>query len=429
MNKKNKLIIGITGILAIVAVIGIGLVLYNSTMRKKYANEFAFSSGDSAFLVSDVGMYYFKNNNLMYLDSASQIQLPLCNQPECEHNNRECKAVFEGDFYGTMLEYGDYIYFHAFGSYQEYDEINDKTDFSTNDKLYRCKKDGSEQKEIYTTNAGCITSMMAHNGYIYFTAYTRRDASKIDDYMHDVHLYCYDPVWGKLTLVESIEGNDDRYSASLDFIKTDNSVNSYLILTYEIKGKSENVFTEYYRFDIEKLSVTKENWEMDAEQLHLCWPYTDKLYFQDGKLFVLGADDEDTRYYSVINENGEIEHILDIGPGVYAYDKGDYLIFGKGDYHKVLYDKQTNEMYFSKCLLGKSDAIVPSLICAIKDENICYFDATDYTDIPEGTVLTEDPTSHSCMQWDAYLDTFYEQHNGGNMPSMVADSFDVKIYD
>ncbi len=84
--------------------------------------------------VSPTGLYFIKDNYIMYVDNGSDIFIKLCGRPDCTHSNADCNAyVPDGS---TITFYDGYLY-AATGEGSE-----------TNSKLIRMNPDGSDHKVV-----------------------------------------------------------------------------------------------------------------------------------------------------------------------------------------------------------------------------------------------------------------------------------------
>lgn len=104
--------------------------------------EFLFQGGAS----SDLGLYYWEypRGRLMYFDKASKVQVPLCNRPNCKHEDETCNADFYSRVIGPVNIYRSMIYYHGESVYI----VGDDSDSYVN--LYRVAPDGSSWEKYMT---------------------------------------------------------------------------------------------------------------------------------------------------------------------------------------------------------------------------------------------------------------------------------------
>lgn len=91
------------------------------------------------------GYYFFKDDQLYFIDSESMIPILLCTAPNCDHMNSQCNAYFGA--YGDDLSKGFYTN-ALFSSEEGLYTIGYETSEVTDLYLYKINKDGTEREKI-----------------------------------------------------------------------------------------------------------------------------------------------------------------------------------------------------------------------------------------------------------------------------------------
>ena len=101
----------------------------------------SFFGEDHSIVACNEGYYYFNGEFIYFLDRKSDLSVPLCNKPDCDHaNNINCNAYFPGDQYYNYLGlfyYDSNIYIIG----------NDGKENSNRLYLYKISKDGSDREQ------------------------------------------------------------------------------------------------------------------------------------------------------------------------------------------------------------------------------------------------------------------------------------------
>ena len=141
---------------------------------ENYSLDYELETDDQPFFFwsqvtkSEYGYYFsIDNNTMVFFDSKSQNIIPLCNKPECMHNNSKCNAYFgqdtleETDFWLQQLQYykGN-IYLIGF----------DSEGYAN---LYKVSQDGSsceKYMQLYKTDISstALPHFCIHRGYVYY---------------------------------------------------------------------------------------------------------------------------------------------------------------------------------------------------------------------------------------------------------------------
>ena len=235
---KKKLVICIFIILLLIA--SIPLIL---TLTKQYPSEITYNS--SNYWGTSNGMYYITGNFLKYYDYNTHKAVPLCSKPDCSHNSADCNAYYNCQGSAELLLYNDTLFI----SYANIEILGLDTDTDTAIRdcaiyLEQCQLDGANRKIIYKADNGSVLSMMAKNGFLYYTAYTT-ETSNTDRELVDNHLFEYNLRFQHTKELAILHSNKDQFSASLEWITgTELSSNPYLVYVY--KNKDNQSFTQFF---------------------------------------------------------------------------------------------------------------------------------------------------------------------------------------
>ena len=60
-----------------------------------YQNTFSVGSGGPFITPADGGYYFLSGNYLCFLDGETLDAVPVCNRPDCQHNDTSCNAYFD----------------------------------------------------------------------------------------------------------------------------------------------------------------------------------------------------------------------------------------------------------------------------------------------------------------------------------------------
>lgn len=128
-----------------------------SIFGSTYAHR--FTEGEGGYYYS----IYGNSSNLMFYDTATGVSIPVCNQPNCTHENRECNAYLG---YLSSIEFIQYYdgNLYLFGH-------DGRDDGQV--ELYRVSADGTTRGKIgtiFTVKGDTVTYNAAiHRGYAYAT--------------------------------------------------------------------------------------------------------------------------------------------------------------------------------------------------------------------------------------------------------------------
>lgn len=106
--------------------------------------------------------YYFmngpENHYLFFLDKATGEAAPVCNKPECVHNDNTCNSYLTKFYVRTLIYYLDKVY------YVSLDFVDDTGNWR--DVLYELSPDGTHKKLL--TFSESIDFLTFHRGYVYY---------------------------------------------------------------------------------------------------------------------------------------------------------------------------------------------------------------------------------------------------------------------
>ncbi|MBQ9673136.1 MAG: hypothetical protein IJV39_00730 [Ruminococcus sp.] len=143
------------------------------------------------------GYYFFEREYLYFFDKASKKAVPVCNKPDCEHEDDSCNAHFSVDqFYVASGVFYHDSHIYILGT--------DGEQFSTKLYLYKISKDGtSREKTCYLGNYGSNVSTYSlefiihkNNGYLLFS----------DDNMSQLKTFNINDDKPKLKEIDKIKG-------------------------------------------------------------------------------------------------------------------------------------------------------------------------------------------------------------------------------
>lgn len=429
MRKKVTLIVAVLLILAV----SLSIIIWKNNISHQSENTYA---GDYNDRVNDEnGMYYVNSiGYLVFMDADTGDIVPVCSKANCSHNDSGCDAYYSDDAMGcSILLYDDKIYISYFTQEVNADFTDDNEFIASVDRVARIeasKKDGSSRKIIYEAESGAVTSMFAMDGKLYYTAYTTQsnimDTPQSEYY--DSALYCYDMDWGKTKELLKYEGGENYCSGTLSMINTAVETEKlYLVNQYEDKdAENDEVsyarYAEYMVIDLKGNIISSKKLLYDAD-------YVIDVINADGEDALLSITDYDEtqgsegrdciealyEYYSdeSMNEIFSIENgdIVDVGDGFWL------LIADEKNKVLVNYD---DEIYYIAKSANTDEHIVPDIYIIDEENDVIYYDATDYTGVEEGTVYYEDPSEPSCMKLSDFLEAYFvKTENADEMPDKI----------
>lgn len=146
-------------------------IIQDNTYISGQDHQYQFSNTwlfDDKINLSDKGYYFTVGTFLYFWDKQSMKTTPLCNKPDCNHNDKTCSANINAKD-GNIYFYNDNIYYIQ----QEFDS----SELTCN--IVRCSSDGSAKDTLATVNDSKNNFMVVHRGYLYYsqTEYTVSDRS------------------------------------------------------------------------------------------------------------------------------------------------------------------------------------------------------------------------------------------------------------
>ncbi|MCR5636225.1 MAG: hypothetical protein K6F76_03475 [Clostridiales bacterium] len=300
--------------------------------------------GDLRNIVNAEDGYYFTEdgwNFLYYFDKESKKVVPVCNMPNCDHNNNSCNA-----YLGDIRHYSGLWY---------YDENIYVIGFSNGIMgLYQISKDGSTRKRscdfLETGNEYSIITTV-HRGFAYFSI--NRGDNKAQVYQVELKENA------KPKLIFEFEGID----ACVDFVRGYNeniyiAVSSYDDKSYEASTNS------LYSYSIPKDAYDK----IPIDDLCGHWTLIDDntlIYRTPNAVmkYDLKAD-KPTEFYN--------EPLMPSYDGRYIYLDNDVTLFREmaqgGDEYQI--DKRSIKV------VDLSGKLIDEI--KIKTDGMCYFGDEDY---------------------------------------------------
>lgn len=400
---KKKLVICIFIILLLIA--SIPLIL---TLTKQYPSEITYNS--SNYWGTSNGMYYITGNFLKYYDYNTHKAVPLCSKPDCSHNSADCNAYYNCQGSAELLLYNDTLFI----SYANIEILGLDTDTDTAIRdcaiyLEQCQLDGANRKIIYKADNGSVLSMMAKNGFLYYTAYTT-ETSNTDRELVDNHLFEYNLRFQHTKELATLHSNKDQFSASLEWITgTELSSNPYLVYVY--KNKDNQSFTQFFYL------TENKHMEKYMEPLPIEEIWSSRNVFQyKNTFYVFGSSltdtDSDKFTLGILQKDGTIKEILST-TNASGTTYGNYLQVSIDDTSRLMYDFRNGNYYLSKYIVTNEEVNIPDILNLIENDDICYIDSADYTGIEAGHVFTSDPRIPSSMSFKDYLEQYFVKLESG----------------
>ena len=299
------------------------------------------SASSNCFTKAEGGYYYHdtQTNLITYYDSAAQVALPLCSQPDCKHDAKEsdCSAFIPYEFHLHFLQYY-HGHLYALG-----------TDMETENELsvYRISTDGTVRKKLgsaLSVEGGAICQYLIHRGYVYFTPYGGGMTKS------DVQVYRF-PLTGKgetelIYSAKSKPGGTMLLNAWGNYL--------YLHYSYFTNAGGSGYTGTVYRYQIHEgtlETVLEGIWRDFAVD-------ETNLYYDDGSK--VRAHHLQTGEETLLAEPG-MPVYLSCVEGVLCYDNGCGLFINNQSFDQrsiTVIDTATFEVLFSVPLEGKSSEFV-----------------------------------------------------------------------
>lgn len=408
MNRTGKIFVCLG--IAVVLILT-GILIKKGTAKHQEENAYVCEN-NRAF--NDGGMYYFDGaSHLMYLSNATGEGVPVCNKANCTHNTNTCDAFYDGVVTGRILLYDDRIYvvYHISEWYQD---SNGEERCSSVARIETSKKDGSDRKTIYQADTGAVLSMLAMDGKLYYTAYTEQFPDKMNTYYDDSFLYCYDMDWGTTKKLAEYKGDDSHYSAGLYLCESSDKEALYLLYMYEdfYEDFKDEVWTdEIITLNLRGKEIAREIQEEE------CYPGRIRMNENGVELddYFYECDDSSAemalnRLYKR-NSDGTAKLLLEAMCESLDKKEENFYYAILDERRKVLYDCEEDACYIARSAVS-DEKIVPSILYIDRDQDVIYYDTTDYTGVASGTVFTKNPCVEGCMKWSEFLDRYFVPYEG-----------------
>ncbi len=408
MKKTLKVLI--FAAVFLVLIVGIFLCV---KLSKKWPNEVVYGADE---FYTDEGVYYVRERTqLIFHDYETNTDIPVCSKPDCEHNSSDCNAYFDA-FISKVMVYADKLYIQYCPRVEV--DIRDGGEIFLGESptiMEELNLDGSGRKKIYSSDYAVLISMCAYEGKIYFTEYSYRDGGETpaNEYYFDSTLYSYDINWNKTEELYTLPASDLNYNSTFEIVYY-NKENDEIYMTgrhqdgtteeknmgpmYERlfsykDGKitdnilyEENTSVTYYYFDNDKMLVRIRENHYGFNSTN-CIP---KLAYMDYEGNVLET---------VAIEASDESSILDYGGFIMPIIDGE---------NRLLYDIENDKWYVAK----KLEKWIPDIVHIDAENNKIFYDQTDYTGTPDGTVFTYITNVFVSCDWDEFLTTYFDEYQG-----------------
>ena len=265
----------------------------------------------SSYLITkgDGGYYYYDENRCLicYYDLAAASAVPLCDQPNCEHNTPECNAYT----YGFDIDYLQYYhsYLYAIGGSKE----------SAQDVcVYRISADGTTRQNIgtiFTLEGDAYYSNIIHRGYVYCAL----SIGGLEKSAVNVYRFCLDgnSEAEVIYTTESRNGSEMRLNAQGNYL--------YMQFSYFTDALGNGYTSTLYRYQI-------HNGESELVSDKILRDYVvseNNLYYDNGTQIV--AYELTSQTESAFVEAGMPVYLI-CGGRYLIYDNGCGIWISEGDY-------------------------------------------------------------------------------------------------
>ncbi|MGN0351531.1 MAG: hypothetical protein ACI4ES_07755 [Roseburia sp.] len=203
---------------------------------------------------TESGYYIFDENTdlVMFWDAETKEYVPLCNKPECAHDDENCNAYFSSEEYkpGVMKCYGTSLYLEAIkedGIYLE--QVS--ADGATRKTLCRLTENKEEN----------IGNIILHHGAAYYEIETLDVTNGNEAYVYKILL----EEDAKPEVVDSFSGIGATFSGIYGYENKIYLLHTWISEEYEVEtaeGMNSGLFHELYSYDIEtgeKQLLSQEN--------------------------------------------------------------------------------------------------------------------------------------------------------------------------
>ena len=398
-----KKIISIIIIILLVVCIAAGIVI-GVKLSKDWPDDPVYA--DTMFY-TDEGVYYIVNHErLVFYDYETDAETTVCSKPDCEHTDNKCDAYYDA-FVSSVMVYNNKLYvMYSPLSNEEYDENMIKIDSETT--IEESDLDGSNRKVIYTSNNGTLQSMCGVGDKIYFTKYEYQDPDNIEmsTYYMDTYLFSYNLNWGNTKELIKYDASDKQYNANLEIIYYDKDCSElFLKFKYnDISGETESTYNQIISYKEDETRVAAslpENATFDTVSIlkeRICCIYIEDCYdYDDGVKKIIIMD----------MEGDIISEIATYDISCSLLDYGSWCMILLDDENKMLYDIENDKWYIGNI----GETWIPDMYHIDVDNNVIFYDRTDYTGIEPGTVFTENPSSYISGNWSEFLAEYFTAYN------------------
>ncbi len=408
MKKTLKVLI--FAAVFLVLIVGVFLCV---KLSKKWPNEVVYGADK---FYTDEGVYYVRERaQLIFHDYETNTDIPVCSKPDCEHNSSDCNAYFDA-FISKVMVYADKLYIQ-YCPRSEVD-IRDGGEIFLGESptiMEELNLDGSGRKKIYSSDYAVLLSMCAYEGKIYFTEYSYRDGGETpaNEYYLDSTLYSYDINWNKTEELFNLPASDLNYNSTFEIVYYNKENNEIYMKGMHQDGTKEdknmgNVYEKLFSYKDGKITDNILFEEDTSVSYH---------YFDNDKILVRIREDyykfDDTEIKSqliymdykgniletVMVEASEESRMLDYGGFIMPIIDGA---------NRLLYDIENDKWYVAK----KLEKWIPDIVHIDVQNNKIFYDQTDYTGTPNGTVFTYIPAVFVSCDWDEFLTTYFDEYQG-----------------
>lgn len=344
---------------------------------------------------------YHPIHTIQYYDEKSQTMIPLCNRPECAHNNSECTAYVANEGYTLFMNAAKDALF-----LMEQENFSDETNETyPGQNLYRIEPDGSNRTRIlHLKNRDLKRTFAGDERYLYFITTFYNEESGTDcyelnrlDYGTGTHvkLETFEKqtkligAFDQTILLEQDNGRDIIAATETDILQYDlNHKEVSSILHYNIEdpvgahtiayADGENLYTVVPNGEktakLTQQDLRSGETSVVTEELPFYGYHGDGVYdafFADGKMVIESAEEGKQKVFAVDLQTGEGKEITlatttGIGPWCYQLcgsTQENYLcmvdtVERQGDLIKPDGTKETVAFYAPKyAVIHKDDYI------------------------------------------------------------------------
>ena len=262
-------------------------VLAGCNNSKTGENTEALAFGNNGAFLCPNGILYNDNNLVCFTDFGSGETTPVCNKPDCKHEDQNCLAYYDEPVFETV--YNEQLYVLDNGS-----QVNSSI-------LYVCNKDGSKRKKLIDLDVdGAINSTYAvTSNKLYMIG------STVDTKTNEMTFY---PIIADLDNASINKGKPIPQEASVTILWCDDSSMIYSVeqLKFDIKPYLENNrFEELDALysDPDNIDFTVYSFNDDSTEVIDGFSSTNKAVFSDGEKYITKSADQKT--YWLTDKSGE----------------------------------------------------------------------------------------------------------------------------